>query len=85
MNKQIQTLLKQARQEVRSEEEIRGVAYRNFEQEVSAKFAELIVRECALVATQQFTGYTYPVNVANYVTAGKAQSARMIKQHFGVE
>ena len=49
------------------------------------KFAELIVKECALVATQQFTGYTYPVDVAGYVTAGKVQSARMIKQHFGIE
>lgn len=49
------------------------------------KFAELIVQECALVATQQFTGYTYPVDVAGYVTAGKVQSARMIKQHFGIE
>ena len=46
MNKQMQTLLEQARQEVRSEEEIRGVAYRDFDKEVTAKFAELIVREC---------------------------------------
>ena len=45
MKKRIRELAKQAKAEIRSEEEIEGVAYDNFDEQVMKKFAELIVKE----------------------------------------
>ena len=49
------------------------------------KFAELIVRECALVAINKDSGYMHPADVAGYMAAGRSTAAQMIKEHFGVE
>ena len=49
------------------------------------KFAELIVRECALVAVNKDSGYMHPADVSGYMAAGRSTAAQMIKQHFGVE
>jgi hypothetical protein len=51
----------------------------------SEKFAELIVGQCAEIAVTKNNGMIYPAEVSSYVTAGKVDSAKMIKQHFGVE
>ena len=51
----------------------------------AAKFAELIVRECALVAINKDSGYMHPADVAGYMAAGRSTAAQMIKEHFGVE
>ena len=51
----------------------------------SEKFAGLIVRECAEIAITKNNGMTYPAEVSSYMTAGKVDSAKMIKQAFGVE
>jgi hypothetical protein len=45
MNKLIQELMIQAKAEVRSEEEIEGIACDDFDAQVMEKFAELIVQE----------------------------------------
>lgn len=47
MNELLKTLYKNAKDDVRSDEEIEGVAYDNFEQEVLNTFAKMIVKECA--------------------------------------
>ena len=49
------------------------------------KFAELIVQECAEIAVAKNSCMTFPTDVSSYVTAGKVNSAKMIKQHFGVK
>lgn len=46
MNKMIQELMEKAKAEVRSEEEIEGIACNDFDAQVMEKFAELIVQEC---------------------------------------
>mgnify|MGYP003349420064 CR=1 FL=1 len=49
------------------------------------KLAELIIKECADVALNKDAGYIYTAEAAGYVNAGRLQSFRMIKEHFGVE
>lgn len=48
MNDRIKELMAQAKAEIRSEEEIEGVAYDDFDGQVMEKLAELIVQECLL-------------------------------------
>jgi hypothetical protein len=67
MNERIRELVKQA---TTIEEHKWGVSYDNFDKE---KFAELIVRECAEVVSNQYSE-----------DWGK-WSNRMILEHFGVE
>ena len=67
MNERIKELVKQA---TTIEEHKWGVSYDNFDKE---KFAELIVRECAEVVSNQYSE-----------DWGK-WSNRMILEHFGVE
>ena len=55
------------------------------EKERLSKFAELIVRECAMIAIQESADYSYPNDVASYVNAGKVNASKMIKKHFGVK
>jgi hypothetical protein len=57
-------------------------SYANFDRE---KFAELIVRECMQVAVFKDSGTVATAQVAGYMAAGRSISARLIKEHFGVE
>lgn len=76
MNKMIQELMEKAKAEVRSEEEIEGIACNDFDAQVMEKFAELIVRECAQVAndSNQLKNRAPGVSVSD-----------VIRKHFGVE
>ena len=51
----------------------------------NAKFAELIVQECAKVAVHKPNGLWYTGTDAGLVSAGRMTAAQLIKEHFGVE
>ena len=74
MKKRIRELAKQAKAEIRSEEEIEGVAYDNFDEQVMKKFAELIVKECALLANRTENSDTETRCMYDVIT-----------EHFGVK
>jgi hypothetical protein len=50
-----------------------------------AKFAELIVKECAQIAVFKDSGTVATADVAGHMAAGRSIASRLIKQHFGVE
>ena len=49
------------------------------------QFAELIVRECIDVAIHKDDGMISTADIAGYMAAGRANAAKMIAKHFGVE
>ena len=49
------------------------------------KFAELIVRNCIDVAIHKDDGMISTADIAGYMAAGRANAAKMIAKHFGVE
>lgn len=49
------------------------------------KFAELLVRECMEVAIHKDDGMISTTDIAGYMAAGRANAAKMIAKHFGVE
>jgi hypothetical protein len=52
---------------------------------ITAKLAELIVRECMEVAIHKNDGMISTADIAGYMAAGRANAAKMIAKHFGVE
>jgi hypothetical protein len=75
MNERIKELMIQAKAEVRSEEEIEGISYDDFDAQVMEKFAELIVRECQSRVEQY-------IKVCGEIGC---LPDTVIKKHFGVE
>ena len=69
MNERIKQLLKQARS-ITAENHVPGGS--DYEREIHVTFAELIVRECAIVADYHYT-------------RNDCVSGRNLKNHFGVE
>ena len=57
----------------------------NWWKEYNEKFAELIVRECMEVAIHKDDGMISTADIAGYMAAGRANAAKMIAKHFGVE
>ena len=51
----------------------------------TAKFAELIIQECAHVAVFKDSGTVATAAVAGHMAAGRSIAAKLIKEHFGVE
>jgi hypothetical protein len=49
------------------------------------KFAKLIVRECMEVAIHKDDGMISTADIAGYMASGRANAAKMIAKHFGVE
>jgi len=74
MNERIQRLILAAQQEAAKETIQNSFAYENL---VYAKFAELIVRECADIAKH------HVMNISTYADADFVDE--QIKEHFGVE
>jgi hypothetical protein len=70
MNQQVEKLIEQAEAYANEQNELYGVS---FKQTYNSKFAELIVRECAIIVDKA-TG-----------RRGSNTVGELLKQHFGVE
>ena len=86
MNDRIKELAEQAKAEIRSEEEIEGVAYDNFDEQVMKKFAELIIKECIVQCQSNSPDVDrYSDEYDNGVDFGVKECVLSIKTQFGVK
>jgi hypothetical protein len=80
MNERIRQLARQA--QVGSAEFGNGISYFVSTEETFNKFAELIVRECAIAFEAEVDSWK---EMEPYQGSIKRQGTKAIKQHFGVE